>query len=158
MKKLVSMILLVGLLAACSGGDDGVKEEPVAEAADVIPEVVVQAIADLSENLEVPETDISLMDFKAVSWSDTSLGCPEEIRVYSPVMKDGYRIRLKSGDATYHYHAGSDMKFSLCDQENRQEPAEIKEGEPSGEAMKKAAPSDMKMKESETASKKGYGK
>ena len=107
MKKLMSIMLLAGLLAACSGGDDGDQDEAAAETPEAMPEA-----------------------FKAVvvCWSDTSLGCPVPGKVYHQTKTNGYRIQLKRGDKTYYYHAGSDMKFFLCEENGRQKDKDFGKG------------------------------
>jgi len=104
MKLLIISIMLLYLVSGCV---EQSKYEPVYNNS-IIPEyspVVDLAKKDLSERLNIPPGDITLVKEEAVDWPDTSLGYPEEGMMYAQVITPGFRIILKAGDKLYEYHS-----------------------------------------------------
>jgi hypothetical protein len=79
-------------------------------------DVAAAAQADLAERLSIAVDQIKVLEMRAVTWPDPSLGCPQPGRVYAQVTHEGWLIRLGVGDETYFYHSGSDQKPFLCKQ------------------------------------------
>lgn len=71
------------------------------------------AVSDLVERLGVAVEDISIVESRAVTWGDSSLGCPEPGKLYTQVLTSGWLTVLEADGKTYHYHAGSGDPF-LC--------------------------------------------
>jgi hypothetical protein len=69
---------------------------------------------DLAQRLSIPTTQISVIEAKAVTWSDSSLGCPQEGMVYAQVLTSGYLIVLGYSDNQYEYHAGKGPNVFYC--------------------------------------------
>lgn len=72
-----------------------------------------KAVTDLSERLGIDASDITVVEARAVTWGDSSLGCPEPGKLYTQVLTDGWLIVLEAKGTTYEYHAGSGDPF-LC--------------------------------------------
>lgn len=79
-----------------------------------LQDLIDKAIADLAQRLAIPATQIKLLDFTPVVWSDSSLGCPQPGMAYIQVPEDGLLIRLQVGDQIYPYHSGGLRDPFLC--------------------------------------------
>jgi hypothetical protein len=79
------------------------------------PPLVGQARQDLAGRLGVPIEDIELVQFEAVVWPDSSLGCPEPGMVYAQVLTQGFLIILMAGDEEYEYHASKSTEVVYCE-------------------------------------------
>ena len=77
-------------------------------------QVVTLAVADISQQLSVPEESVLVQSVEAVQWPDASLGCPQPGMLYAQVVTPGYLIGLAVEDQTYEYHAGRDGLVVLC--------------------------------------------
>lgn len=78
---------------------------------EMIDAVVEQAAADAG----VAADEISVVSADAVTWSDGSIGCPQEGMGYTQALVPGYRVILDVAGEEVHYHAGSDARFFACD-------------------------------------------
>jgi hypothetical protein len=77
--------------------------------------LVTLAQSDLSERIRAPVNEISVISADAVTWPDTSLGCPHPERRYAQGPQAGARIVLEIGDTRYRYHTGGrTTKPFLC--------------------------------------------
>lgn len=76
--------------------------------------MVVTAVLDLIDQLGVPAESVAVESIEAVTWPDTSLGCPQPGVDYAQVAIDGSRITLRAGDETYTYHTDGDSRYLLC--------------------------------------------
>lgn len=64
-----------------------------------IPEEPLESIKQgIADKLSVPVEDITIIDQKQVSWSDTSLGNPKPGGVYGQVIVPGYKITVQAGE------------------------------------------------------------
>ena len=81
-----------------------------------------QAQQDLAQRLQLPVDELVLVEFLAVTWADSSLGCPEPGQNYLPVLTDGYLLLIEAQGQVYQYHSGEDLVPFLC--ERPQEPYE----------------------------------
>ena len=79
-------------------------------------------VEQASEETGVGGDEISVVTAEAVTWSDGSIGCPEEGMGYTQALVPGYRVVLDVAGEEIHYHAGSDGEFFACD--DPQPPAE----------------------------------
>ncbi|WP_376789316.1 hypothetical protein [Thermoflexus sp.] len=84
---------------------------------------IEQARKDLAARIGVPEEKIRVIEARAVTWPDTSLGCPEPGRMYAQVLTPGYRVVLEVAGQRYAYHAGREGPPFLCPPDRAQEPA-----------------------------------
>ena len=69
---------------------------------------VEAARSSLASRLGVNSAQINLVRIEEVSWSDTSLGCPEPGKEYAQVIVPGYRINLEHQGREYEYHTSAD--------------------------------------------------
>jgi hypothetical protein len=76
---------------------------------------VKQARDDLAARLGIDPAQITLIEFRDVTWPDSSLGCPHPDMGYLQVLMDGYLIRLGVGKQVYEYHGGGGRAPFLCE-------------------------------------------
>lgn len=70
----------------------------------------------------VAADEIKVLAAEAVTWSDGSLGCPEEGMAYTQALVPGFRVMLEVAGERIEYHAGSEGAFFPCD--DPQDPVE----------------------------------
>jgi len=70
---------------------------------------------DLAGRLSIPVNEIILLDAQAVTWSNSSLGCPQPGMVYADILTPGYLILLSVNNKEYEYHAGKSSDVFLCE-------------------------------------------
>lgn len=68
---------------------------------------IEQSIQDLSANLSIDRSKISVNKVYNVEWNNSSLGCPEKDEVYLQVIIPGFKITLDAQGELHEYHAGS---------------------------------------------------
>jgi len=72
-------------------------------------------ITDLSDRLGVDATAIRVVAVEEVTWSDTSLGCPQPGMNYAQVLTDGMRVILEANAVFYDYRADGLQDPFLCE-------------------------------------------
>ena len=77
--------------------------------------LVEKAKEDLAQRLSIPISDISLVEAKAVVWSDSSIGCPQPGMMYAQVLTPGYLVKLKYDSRNFEYHAGKGGTITYCE-------------------------------------------
>lgn len=92
--------------------DDIASDDPDAE------KMIELAKADLAKRLGVVALEVGVQSVEAVQWRNSSLGCPEEGKMYLQVITPGYRIVLSAGSETYEYHTDHSRAVP-CDSEER---------------------------------------
>ncbi|MCB0077259.1 MAG: hypothetical protein KDD73_07510 [Anaerolineales bacterium] len=87
---------------------------------DTSPETQ-QARAFLAEQLnDVPDSFV-LIEKKAVTWRDGSLGCPQPDEMYMMALIDGYQFIFERGNRRFYIHTDQSLdQMILCD--NPEEP------------------------------------
>jgi hypothetical protein len=81
------------------------------------------AVQDLAAHLDVETSEIDVVSAEAVTWSDSSVGCPQKGFMYQQVITEGTRIILEVDGTRYHYHsAGTGDPFRCA---TPQEPQSI---------------------------------
>ncbi len=120
---LASCCLVV--LAACGGSDDppaspGPDLPPgAAEASlvslDAVPDAVEAAIADAAQHFGVPEDEVAVAGALRVTWSDGSLGCPEDGTMYTQALVPGYLLTIEVAGQRVAYHGAEGAQPFLCE-------------------------------------------
>ena len=75
---------------------------------------VQEAIRAEAERLGVDPSAVTVIDYRAVTWSDGSLGCPEPGKMYTQALVDGHQLILSVAGNPASYHAGNAGTFSYC--------------------------------------------
>lgn len=75
---------------------------------------VQEAIEDLAERRDTDPAAIQAGPLEAVTWSDGSLGCPEEGMGYTQALVDGYRLELTAEGEVFAYHGDGQGELFLC--------------------------------------------
>ncbi|MFT4287842.1 hypothetical protein [Nocardioides sp.] len=138
--RLLGILLLVLTLAGCGSSDSGSSGSAgsggVSESATVsdVPETtpptggdssgetsdaapltgVAVAIADLAQRLGIGEDAVSVVSQQAVTWRDSSLGCPRKGMSYLQVLSEGTRYVLEAEGERYEYHSGPRREPFYC--------------------------------------------
>ncbi len=95
---------------------------PTVTLPSTLEEIVEQARRDLAARLGRAVAEIRVVEARAVTWPDSSLGCPEPGRMYLQVLTPGYRVILEAGGQRYAYHAGRQGPPFLCPPDRAQAP------------------------------------
>jgi hypothetical protein len=80
-----------------------------------LQELIEKAKEELAGRLNIPVSQIVLLDAKAVVWPDASLGCPQPGMAYKQVPEDGALIILQVEGINYRYHNGGSRGLFLCE-------------------------------------------
>jgi hypothetical protein len=77
--------------------------------------LVEKAKEDLAQRLSISVIEIDLIEAKAVTWPNASLGCPQPGMVYAEVLTPGYLILLNTDNEEYEYHASRSTEVIYCE-------------------------------------------
>jgi hypothetical protein len=77
--------------------------------------LIEKAKEDLAPRLSLSVTQINLIEAKAVTWPDSSLGCPQPGMAYTQILTPGYLILLEAGRKVHEYHANRDTYVIFCE-------------------------------------------
>lgn len=84
-----------------------------------IPPTLQPAIDELTQllgaDLEAPSSAIQVTGIEAVTWSDGSLGCPEEGTMYTQALVDGYLITFSVVGNVVEVHTNGLNSYVICD-------------------------------------------
>jgi hypothetical protein len=75
---------------------------------------VAAAIADTASREGVAPDEVVIAGWSPVTWSDGSLGCPEEGMAYTQALVDGELLLLRVGTGLFQYHGGEGGSLSYC--------------------------------------------
>jgi hypothetical protein len=92
--------------AAAPSGGDGTDGLPAGMLDDVL------ALAE--EETGVDRSEIEVVLAEAVTWSDGSIGCPEEGMMYTQALVPGYRVVLDFAGEELTFHAPESGEFFPC--------------------------------------------
>ena len=122
--KLYAALLLALAIAGCASEAQGPipsthAPDVTAPPLNVVPEGLVRAdLVSLMEQAAtdtgVPIDEIQVITAEAVTWSDGSLGCPEEGQMYTQALVPGYRVVLDVAGEELAYHASDAGDFKPC--------------------------------------------
>lgn len=111
--RVVAALMIIPLLGCASS-------QAAAPAASPTPSVSVPAdrweaiLADLAKR-GVDTTSVTVVSSEDINWPDSSIGCPEEGKMYPQSLVKGYQVIVKVGDKTYDYHFGTGSSMLLCE-------------------------------------------
>ena len=88
---------------------------PVVIAGGEKEQMVAKVKADLASRLGISQDAISVVSAEAVTWNDSSLGCPIAGMMYTQVLTPGYQIILMANGAEYDYRTDLGY-FNICNQ------------------------------------------
>ena len=76
--------------------------------------IVQVAKKDLAQRLGISERSIELVGgVEAVTWPDSSLGCPKPDKMYAQMLTPGCKFKLQGSGKIYDYHAGQEV-VKMC--------------------------------------------
>jgi hypothetical protein len=79
------------------------------------------ATTALAKQLGTSDAQIEVESIAEQTWPDTSLGCPEEGRMYLQVITPGYVLQLRAKGQVYEYHVDQSVRVvALCQKPKRQ--------------------------------------
>lgn len=70
---------------------------------------------DLAQRLGIDASAVEVVEVDAVTWPDTSLGCPKPGMMYPQVLVDGILVQLRANGQVYRYHGDGQRQLFLCD-------------------------------------------
>ena len=68
----------------------------------------------LGAHLQVGEDSFGLVSVSAVTFRDSSLGCPEPGMMYTPALQSGHKVMLRAKDRVYEVHVAAGRGV-VCD-------------------------------------------
>lgn len=124
--------LSLGACSAQQGGAGrtagGATEAPAGETgaghAEVPPQLLAEVVDDLVARTDAKRSQVEVLRAEAVTWRNSSLGCPEPGMMYSQVLTEGYWIVLGHAGREHDYRARRGGSFLLCEQPDRVGPLE----------------------------------
>ena len=129
MNKLAAL-LAIPLLVACAAdsGSPGGSAPPRGSLEPTVPSqspssggeglpsrMLDEVIALAEEATGVDRSEIEVVLAEAVTWSDGSIGCPEEGMMYTQALVPGFRVVLDVAGVVVELLAGTDAEFFPCD-------------------------------------------
>lgn len=95
---------------------EGARELPIGPVPEWLADDphVQDAVADLAQRLDIPESEVSLAGYALVTWRDGSIGCPQEGMMYTMALVPGSQLVLEAEGGYFSYHAADDHPFDYC--------------------------------------------
>ena len=88
---------------------------PAAPAASADLQSIVDGVTrDAVSRLRVDPGTVEVVSARQVTWSDGSLGCPEDGVMYTQALVRGFRVIVRAGGQEFDYHAAANGHFALC--------------------------------------------
>jgi hypothetical protein len=88
---------------------------PEAEDTTFVPRAIIEKIkADLAQKFGVNADKIRVVEARAITWQDASLGCPQPDMAYAQVITPGYWFLLEANGQSYPYHTDQNEQIVLC--------------------------------------------
>ena len=127
---LTALFVLVGCTAGGSGnspsGPNGPSGEPSASPGDgsgapaasgggSLPASITDPIvADAATRLGVDPSAVNIVEARAETFSDGSLGCPEPGMMYTQALVDGYQVIVEANGTQLDYRGSAPGRFRVC--------------------------------------------
>jgi hypothetical protein len=127
--KTLAGLLVIPLLVACAAGSGSPaasdprvpSPKPIPSLAapsgesDGLPAGMLDDVISLAEEeTGVDRSEIEVVLAEAVTWSDGSIGCPEEGMMYTQALVPGYRVILDIAGEQLAFHAPDSGEFKPC--------------------------------------------
>ena len=74
------------------------------------------AMSALGKHLGILIAEINVVSVESVTWSDGSLGCPQDGYTYTSALINGYLIVLDANGKSYEYHTNKGLNAILCNE------------------------------------------
>jgi len=87
---------------------------PPTQADASLQSLIEKAKADLVKQFAIRADQIQVVEARAVTWPDASLGCPQPDLAYAQVLTPGYLVLLEADGKQYPYHADQAEQLILC--------------------------------------------
>ena len=112
----LGMCLFSGCVhAPAAYGAERVAADKGATSVSAVPEALQAAVLDdVGKRSGVPRERITLVVAERVTWSDSSIGCPEPGMLYTQSLVPGYRIVAMVKGQHYEYHASTRGEPRFC--------------------------------------------
>lgn len=78
--------------------------------------LLAEAAVDLADSLGISSDAVVPESVENVTFEDTSLGLPEEGRMYAQVLTPGYILKLQVGEDLYTYHVADEQVIRVPDE------------------------------------------
>jgi hypothetical protein len=99
------------------------------ELPDLVGEVPEQILLEIMQQVAAstgaPLADLELVEARAVTWNDGSLGCPEPGQFYTQALVDGYWVVIEVAGETFDFRVGSNGEFKFCPPGRGEPPADL---------------------------------
>ncbi|HET7677328.1 MAG TPA: hypothetical protein VFK38_05695 [Candidatus Limnocylindrales bacterium] len=121
MRRLALAPLLLAL-TACSAGSSSSPTPGGAPGASggggsgLPQELEAAIVADATRRASVTPDQVAVIESRAVTWSDGSLGCPQPGQIYTQALVEGFQVLVEAGGMRLDYRAGRSGQFKLCEQ------------------------------------------
>ncbi len=109
----VSLFGMASLVAFAQQADQATPGAPTSP--QLASESVQFAVADIARRLGVDQSAITALSVEDVTWSDSSLGCPEPGMAYMQVLTPGQLIKLGFEGQVHEYHGGRSGMPRYCE-------------------------------------------
>lgn len=119
MKRWLAALAAVGSIG-CMPLNEGHAQPPAGARP---PDATLAALrADAAIRAGVPAEQVSVETSQAVTWPDSSLGCPQPGLSYAQVLVPGWRVQLRAGGKLLDYHLGRRGNWLRCPADRAQPP------------------------------------
>lgn len=119
-------VALVGCAGTAGDASEGASTMTPAESArpgndpqlpggEVPTELLDAIVAEAADRAGVTAQEIEVTAAEQVTWSDGSLGCPEEGMAYTQALVPGYRVVLEAGGDQLNFHSSESGDFRFCE-------------------------------------------
>lgn len=121
-RPLIGLGLVLVLAACASDTGEGSParmpsspELPTAGAPLGVPAAMLDSVVEVAaRDTGIAADEIRVVTADAVTWSDGSLGCPEDGQMYTQALVPGYRVVIEAAGEELSYHASESGDFRAC--------------------------------------------
>src|SRR5690606_36056590 len=112
----VALLVAASLTAACGDADDGSggPSDAGGGGGGRPSERAAAAVGGLARPLGGAADQVVAVADEEVTWSDSSLGCPQSGMMYAQVLTPGFRTVLEVDGVRYRYHAAAEGPPFRC--------------------------------------------